>query len=472
MKFKNIKSFMAAAILTMTLPFTSVLAQTSTSISEEDAYEIGIEAYVYLHPIITMDVTRRVLTNLPDGVKEGIGPMNIFHHSRTFPAADMRSVVRPNFDTLYSSAWLDITKEPVIITIPDTKDRHYILPIYDMWTDVIVAAGKRTSGTKAGNIALVPKGFNGKLPKGVEAIESTTPYVWIINRIQTNGPKDYKFVNGLQDGLKITPLSQWGNKEIKIPFKADPTVDMKKSPYDQVTQMKAEQYFSYGAELMKMHSPHATDYSIIQRMKRIGIVAGKSFEFDKASPTIQKALKRANVDGLELMKELIPTVSPITDGWATATDTIGVYGNSYMKRAIITLVGLGAIPPEDAIYPLALADADGAQLVGTNNYLMHFDKDKLPPVDAFWSITMYDEEGFQVANKINRFAIGDRDDLTFNKDGSLDIYMQASSPGKNKESNWLPSPDKDVLGITMRLYAPKVEALDGRWTPPAIKKVN
>jgi len=128
--------------------------------------------------------------------------------------------------------------------------------------------------------------------------------------------------------------------------------------------------------------------------------------------------------------------------------------------------------PEDATYPLNQTDANGNQIVGTNNYVMHFSKKELPPVDAFWSITMYDEEGFQVANELNRFAIGDRDDLSFNKDGSLDIYMQAKSPGKDKESNWLPAPDKGVLGITMRLYAPKSQILDGRWVPPVIKKIK
>lgn len=472
MKFKNIRGIITIVALTLLLPFTLVSAQTSTEITEQEAYEIGLEAYVYLHPLVTMDVTRRVMTNVPGGDESGMGPMNIFHHKRTFPEADLRVVVRPNFDTVYSTGWLDITKEPVIITVPDTKGRYYIMPLMDMWTDVFAATGKRTSGTQAGNFAIVNQGYKGKLPKGVEVIEATTPYVWIINRIQTNGPKDYKFVNELQDGFKITPLSQWGKKAVQKPFKADPAVDMKASPYDQMVGMKAEQYFSYGAELMKMHSPHATDFSILARMKRIGIAAGKSFDFDQASPVVQKALKRAGVDGLQLMKDTLPSIATSANGWQMLNSPMGVYGNYYMKRAIITLMGLGAIPPEDAIYPLNLTDADGQKVVGTNNYVIHFSKDELPPVDAFWSITMYDEEGFQVANELNRFAIGDRDDLTYNKDGSLDIYMQAKSPGKDKESNWLPSPDKGVLGITMRLYMPKPQVLDGRWDPPVIKKVK
>ena len=447
--------------------------QTGYEVSEQEAYEIGIEAYVYLHPIITMDVTRRVLTNLPAGIQVGTGPKNMFHHGRTFPDANMRAVVRPNFDTLYSSAWLDITEEPMIITVPDTQDRYYILPIMDMWTDVFATLGKRTTGTKAGNFVLVPKGFTGELPDGVKVIESPTSYVWIINRIQTNGPKDYEFVNGLQDGLAITPLSQWGKTAVaQKPFEPDPSVNMKESPFDQVVGMRPELYFNYGAELMKTHSPHATDFSILARMERIGIVVGESFNFDDTPQYIQDALKRASVDALKLMKSLVPTVSPTANGWSIGTSTMGVYGNYYMKRAVITLIGLGAIPPEDAVYPLNFADADGNKVVGTNNYRIHFAKNELPPVGAFWSITMYDEEGFQVANELNRFAIGDRDDLTYNDDGSLDIYIQAKSPGKEKESNWLPSPDKGVLGITMRLYAPKAQVLDGRWLPPVIQKVN
>ncbi|RHW78053.1 DUF1254 domain-containing protein [Colwellia sp. RSH04] len=450
--------------VTVNAKVATEVAQPAAEINQEEANKIAIEAYVYLHPLLTMDITRRSLTNTPEG------RINQFDHNRAFPEAEYREVVRPNFDTLYSGAWVDISKESMIISMPDTQGRHYILPIMDMWTDVFVAAGKRTSGTKAKNIALVPKGFKGKLPKGIEAIEAPTSMMWIINRIQTNGPKDYSFVNGLQEGFKITPLSQWGKKVAPKAFKVDPTVDMKTTPFDQMMAMDAKNYFNYGAELMKKYSPHSTDFSILARMKRIGIEAGKSFDYDNASPVVKAALENSITDGLQLMKETLPSMANIANGWQMNTSTMGVYGNEYMKRAIVTLVGLGAIPPEDGIYPLLLADADGEKLVGTNNYKIHFKKDEIPPVDAFWSITMYDHEGFQVANELNRFAIGDRDELVYNKDGSLDIYIQAKSPGKDKESNWLPSPDKGELGVTMRLYAPKPQALNGRWVPPAVHK--
>jgi hypothetical protein len=153
----------------------------------------------------------------------------------------------------------------------------------------------------------------------------------------------------------------------------------------------------------------------------------------------------------------------------TLRDMIGVYGNAYRRRAVVALVGLGANPPEDAVYPLLTADADGHPVAGEHDYALHFDADMLPPADAFWSVTMYDSEGYQVANELNRFAIGDRDPLTFNADGSLDIYLQHTNPGPDRESNWLPAP-LGPLGITMRLYAPRREVLDGTWSPPPVRK--
>jgi hypothetical protein len=172
------------------------------------------------------------------------------------------------------------------------------------------------------------------------------------------------------------------------------------------------------------------------------------------------------------MQDKIPTIARVTNGWAMNTDTMGVYGNYYLKRAIVALIGLGANQVDDAIYPFNISDADGKPVMAENKYVLHFEKDELPPVGAFWSLTMYDAEGFQAANPLNRFAIGDRDALKFNSDGSLDLYIQNESPGPDKESNWLPAPKSGKLGMTLRLYAPKPQVADGRWNPPAIKRVN
>jgi hypothetical protein len=340
----------------------------------------------------------------------------------------------------------------------------------DMWTDVFAVPGKRTSGTKPGNFAVVPPDWTGDLPSRVEKIQAPTPYAWVIGRTQTNGPGDYAAVNKTQDGFTITPLSQWGKAPQPVKLVIDTAVDMKTAPLDQANKMPARAYFRYAAELMKVNAPHITDWSTIARLQRIGLHPGKSFEFDSLDPATQQALGKAVVDGLKLMYAKLPTFARVVNGWQMNTDTMGVYGNYYLKRAIVALVGLGANQPDDAIYPINIADADGKPVMGGNNYVLHFSKEQLPPVDAFWSVTMYDGAGFAVANKIHRFAIGDRDPLKYNSDGSLDLYIQHESPGPGNESNWLPAPEKGTLGITMRLYAPKMQALDGRWVPPAVQR--
>lgn len=446
--------------------------QGGAAVSEQEAYDIGIEAYLYLYPIVTMDVTRKQMTNAKVGEIPLHGPMNTFVHVREYPAADMKAVVRPNFDTLYSSAWLDLTKEPMIVSTLDTGGRYFMLPMLDMWSDVFAVPGKRTSGTKAGSWAVVGPGWQGTLPQGVERIDAPTPYVWIIGRTQTNGPKDYDAVHKVQDGYTLSPLSAWGKPPVPVVPKIDPALDMKTPPKEIVDTMTAGKYFAYGAELLAKNPAHVTDWSQLSRLKRIGIEAGKSFDLNKFDPAVRSALERAAADGPKLMAEKKDTIARVANGWVMNTDTMGVYGDYYLKRAIVAQLGLGANQPEDAIYPMLVVDSDGKKTTGENHYAIHFAKGEAPPVGAFWSVTMYDAQGFQVANPINRFAIGDRDALKFNADGSLDIYIQHENPGAEKESNWLPAPKSGELGVTMRLYAPKPQALDGRWNPPAVKRVK
>jgi hypothetical protein len=452
------------------MSMTPALAAPSAPVP--DAGEIATEAYVYLYPLVTMDVTRRVMTNVPPGVKEGFGPTNAFHHFKAFPPVDFREVVRPNFDTLYSTAWLDLGKEPAIVSVPDTAGRYYLLPMLDMWTDVFAVPGKRTSGTKAASYALVPPGWKGTLPKGVERIDAPTRYVWIIGRTQTNGPSDYKAVHAVQSGYAVTPLSNWGRKTVAPKFVPDTTVDMKTEPLAQVNAMTAAKYFAYGAELMKRHPPHLSDWSQLARLRRIGIEPGKSFDLSKVDPAVRAALERAPAEGLERIRAFVPRMGRVENGWQVLTDSMGVYGNNYLRRAAVAMIGLGANQPEDAVYPLNLMDADGKPLEGGVRYVIHGEKGRFCPANAFCSLTMYDEDGFQVANPLNRFAIGDRDNLKFNADGSVDIYISHQSPGADKESNWLPAPAKGKLGLTMRLYAPKHEVLDGSWAPPVVRRVQ
>ena len=405
-----------------------------------------------------MDLTRKQLINLDPKVSQMGGPANAFTHIRAFPTAEMRAVVRPNFDTLYSSAWLDLTNGPVVVSTADTGGRYFLLPMLDMWTDVFAVPGKRTNGTGAANFVLIPPGWSGNLPQEVERIDAPTPYVWIIGRTQTNGVKDYDAIHKIQDSYKITLLADWGKPPRMIEQKIDAAVDTKTEPLRQVNEMPALEYFKYAAELMKQNPPHVTDWSIIARMKRIGLEPGNSFDTTKVSGDV---LAHSAAAGLKLMHDKLPTIARVTNGWQMNTDTMGVYGNYYLKRSIVALAGLGANQPDDAIYPLNISDVDGNPVMAENKYVLHFSKDELPPVDAFWSLTMYDAEGFQVANSINRFAIGDRDSLSFNGDGSLDLFIQSENPGSDKEANWLPAPRSGRLGLTLASLC--AEAAGGEW---------
>ena len=220
--------------------------------------------------------------------------------------------------------------------------------------------------------------------------------------------------------------------------------------------MPAKEYFTYAVELMKLHSPHLSDWSTISRLQRIGIEPGERFSWDALPSVIRDVSDRSTLKWAEIDAGKDADTRPFSNGWLMNTDTMGVYGNYYLKRAIVAMVGLGANQPEDAIYPVNVGDSEGMPMQAENNYVLHFSKDEVPPVEAFWSLTMYDVEGFQVVNPINRFALGDRNPLKFNRDGSLDLFIQHRNPGRDKESNWLPAPESGELGITLRLYAPKL----------------
>jgi hypothetical protein len=369
----------------------------------------------------------------------------------------------------------------MIVSAPDTAGRYYLLPMLDMWTDVFASPGWRTTGTTAATYIVIPPGWRPdlrdrfidefKLPKDTQRVEAPTPYVWIIARTKTDGPPDYDAVHKIQAGYKIAPLSEWGKTPTPVQVRIDPSIDMKTPPKVQVDTMPAGKYFAYAAELLKINPPHLTDEPIVAQMRRIGIVPGQSFDIEKLSPAVRKGLEAAPVAGLKLMEWKMPTLARVANHWSMNTDTMGVYGNYYLKRAMVTQFGLGANLPEDAIYPLNLGDENGRPLDGASKYSLHFDKDATPPANAFWSITLYDAEGFQVANGLNRFAVSSWMPFKYNADGSLDLYFQNESPGKDKEGNWLPAP-RGAFNLTMRLYAPKSEALTGKWNPPPITRAQ
>ena len=223
---------------------------SAPTLTQDQARAIAVDAYVYFYSLLTMDVTRKQFTNIEAGKELGKGPMNMFVNVPAYPPADFKGVVRSNFDTLYSIAWLDLTGEPLVVSAPDTAGRYYLLPMLDMWTDVFASPGWRTTGTKAANFLVTPPGWNGKVPDGFTRISAPTPYIWIIGRTKTDGPQDYAAVNKIQAALQITPLSEWGKPPKPVVASIDPSVDMKTPPKIQVDTMPAAAYFTYAAELL------------------------------------------------------------------------------------------------------------------------------------------------------------------------------------------------------------------------------
>jgi hypothetical protein len=444
-------------------------AATRAPLPSDQISELATSAYMYVYPLIMMEITRRVSTNVADASHFGKVPMNQFGSLPAFPDATFTDVVRPNADTLYSFMWFDVSTEPLLISAPDSGGRYYLLPMLDMWTDVFASTGKRTTGTNAQLLAIAGPDWRGDLPAEAILIRSPTAIGWIVGRTQTNGKEDYDAVHKFQAGLAATPLSQWGSPYRPPPGETNPDWDMKTPPSEQVEKLTPAAYFSLFAELTKLNPPHANDYPILNQMSRMGIEPGKPFAFDKASPEIQRALTEAGPAALQKIKMQFLKGGVEHEGWRTNLTAVGTYGADYLARAGVAYAGLGANTIEDAVYPTAIADADGKPFSSDNRYVLHFDKEQIPQVRGFWSLTMYNEKQAFAANPIDRYAIGDRDKLSFNADGSLDLYIQRNSPGKDREPNWLPAPASGPFTMNLRLYWPKSEVLDGSWEPPGVK---
>jgi len=440
---------------------------------EDEASALGIEAYIYGYPLVTMEITRRVLTNAaaPEGQKAPVGQ---FARLREYPTPANKEVTAPNADTLYTLAWLDVSKEPWVLSIPDMKDRYYLMPMLSGWTDVFQVPGKRTTGTKAQKYAITGPGWTGTLPQGVTEYKSPTGIVWILGRIYCNGtPEDYKAVHALQDKFSVVPLSAYGKPYTPPEGKVDPNQDMKTPVREQVNAMDAAAYFKLLAELLKTNPPAAEDAPMVAKLAKIGIVPGQDFDTSKLDPAVTKALQGVPRPAQEKIMTEFKNISAPVNGWVYSTK-LGIYGTEYPARAVVTAIGLGANRGQDAIYPTSETDADGKPYDGANKYVMHFDKGGMPPVDGFWSLTMYDADYFFVANKLNRYTLSSRNKFKTNPDGSVDLYIQNASPGKDKESNWLPAPEGKFV-LMLRLYWPKEtppSIIDGSWKPPAVKKVQ
>jgi hypothetical protein len=452
-------------------------APTPAPLTAAEATQLGMDAYIYGYPLVTMDYTLRVMTNVrePSGLR---APAGQFGRAREYPNATFRDVTAPNADTLYTTTWLDVGKEPWILSLPDANDRYYLFPMLDGWTTVFQDPGKRTTGTGPQKYAITGPGWTGTLPDGVKEYKSATSLVWILGRIYCTGtPEDYDAVHKMQDEVSVVPLSSYGKSYTPPEGTVDPGIDMKTPVRDQVNALSAQDYFSLLAKLLKDNPPTAEDAPMVAELAKLGIVPGGPFDINKLSPEAVAALQdvpRAAFGKIMgwFKGSIAAGVNQEVNGWGFSTK-LGTYDTEYLQRALVTAIGLGANLPQDAIYPTSEVGADGKPYDGANKYIVHFDKGQLPPVNGFWSLTMYDANYFFVDNPLNRYSISARNSLKANDDGSVDLYLQHDSPGTDKESNWLPAPTGRFIPM-LRLYWPKEtppSILDGTWTIPPVKQV-
>ncbi|MEN9569029.1 MAG: hypothetical protein RL172_260 [Bacteroidota bacterium] len=449
-------------------------ATENAKLSDEEILKIAHDAYVFGYPLIIMDYTKKVGTNVEVVNPMGAyAPVNQIAHNRDFPDHNFTKVVKPNCDTYYSSAWFDLKAEPMLLSAPAT-DRFYLLPLIDAYSNVFASPGTRTTGKTAHTFLIAGPGWKGQTPEGAELIQAPTNMVWMIGRTQVNSAADGKtVVRKIQDGFKAIPLSATGKNYIPAKGVIVPEYE-KLEPVKATSSLSTAEYFNRMSELMVDNPPAAADEPMVKLMATIGLQAGKPFTTDGMSDSLKEKLNKIPQQFIGELKAMAATKDPskIKDGWKYITKPIGNFGTDYSFRALVAFGGLGANIPEDAVYPTTMYDSEGNQLNADNNYVLHFTKEGIPPVNAFWSLTMYDDRNLLTDNPIRRYAIGDRDKLKYNADGSLDLFIQKASPGKDKESNWLPAPQKGTFETTLRLYWPKESAINRTWSPPVLTNTS
>ena len=440
------------------------------ALSQDDAREIAVEAYIYAFPLVLMQISRRTATNIAaPGYRKA--PVNRFGHMQRFPDASVRDGVLQNVDTLFSVLWFDVSSEPLVVQKPDSGGRYHLLPILDMWTDVFASPGSRTTGDGAETFAIVGPRWRGSLPSGIRCLMSPTEQGWINGRTQTDGIADYAAVHEFQKALTACPLSRFGEPCRVSPGQVDARVPTT-PPLKQLEEMDAAAFFSLFAELSGPNPPHAQDQPVLARMARAGLEPGKAFVLAELPSPQREAFEAAPSLALERLKQEIFRTGNVVNGWRFIDQPMGTYGADYIHRASVAYNALGANVAEDTSYLLLTTDGQDQPLTADSSYAIRFEKDQLPPVHAFWSLTVYDEHRFLADNSINRYALSDRDNLAFNADGTLDLWIRRDDPGAEKTSNWLPSPRQGTFSLILRLYWPKPEAVGGGWRPPPITVVR
>ena len=480
----KIVPILAAVLVSAPLWFGQAAAKNTRAArppARSGALETAVDAYIYGYALVLEEMTLQLM--LETGQLAG---MNQFKHTERLLKPEDRSVKRPNNDTLYSQAFLDLSAEPVILHVPDTTGLYYLMQIMDAWTNTFAAPGTRTTGTSPRDFAIVGPDWKGHLPRPVKVIKSPTNLVWIVGRTQviTDIPPegtcegiDYTDVNDLMEQYTLTPLSQWPDGHASSPFDVSSQEDPAPTPPELVAELTGVEFFEMLSGLMEENPAATQDMPALKRFEAIGFKPGEPFT---PPDDMEDIVNAAPETALPRIKEQFRNLGEEVNGWRVTVSDIGTYGTNYLNRAAVAWGAPGANLPEDGFYPsteYAMVDGELEKLNGANRYVIHFDP--VPPVNAFWSVTLYDRDGYLLENEICRYAIHSTDQALIGQT-AVDILLQPDAPDdKDKTGFWLPTPpaisdDAEAadFSLVLRMYWPDRTSLQGKWAPPPVEKIQ
>jgi hypothetical protein len=434
---------------------------------EEYAYTLGVQTYIFGYPWVYLSQIRWAWVTQPrDPQRIPYAPLNYFWHIPNLTDAKYRDGGSPNQDTLYSCAWVDVGKEPVILSHPDLGSRFFTFELGDLSSDNFAVVGGNTTGSKAGNFAIVGPNWNGTLPTGVQKLPpSTTNAVLILGRTLVNGNADVPEAHKFMSQYKLTPLSLWGKPDAKVPEDREVF-----KPFDAKTDPLAD--WKTMNKAMTENPPEPRHQLLVKQFADIGVGPGQ--DVDKLDEPTKRGLARAAAEGRRILVDSIenPKFKTI-NGWKYPPPQMGRAGtvDDFLTRAGKQCMwGIISQDPAQATYLSTQTDQQGQGLNGASRYSMHFPPGGLPEVKAFWSLTLYDETHNFVDNPLNRYSLGDRSrEMKKDADGGLTLYIQAESPGGDKEGNWLPAPGGKPFSLTLRTYIPGKSIVDQTWAPPPLE---
>ena len=427
----------------------SAPAKTLEVDHEQLAYVLGVQAYIYGYPLVVMEQTKEKMLITR-------APINQFYYSQTLASPEFQDIVTPNSNTLYFTAWLDLSKGPVVLHVPENKSgRYYTVQMLDAYTNTFQNVSNRSARGKEGAYAVVGPVWKGNVT--AQKINTPTNTVWLIGRIEVDDREDLARAVAFERQFTLTPL-QGKPRTQQITLSRQVVQKMGEHPLA---------FYKIMTQAIKQNPPPPCDHVLLDQFKLVGIDATKGFDVRDLDPTTIAGLTRAAKDAQSIIEHASKGI-PTENGWVIGYG-IGTYGDQFLLRAIVAYSGLGANIPAEELYARAFVDEKGMPLNGANRYILHFNKNQIPEVYGFWSLTMYGPDFYLVPNPIKRYSIGDlTKGLKYNNDGSLDLYLQRIVP-KGKESNWLPAPTSG-FNLVLRMFVPKPAMLDGHYmVPPVVR---